>query len=109
MSQQKFEDALVHFLEQKKRGIYNLVIGHYKEVILRSPNITIAKALIEMQISEATGKLVSLNYNSFAHALKRLKLKPKIEVLKIGLPTNSQYDFRDLNIESRGTNRPGQF
>jgi hypothetical protein len=66
---------IVTFLEQKRRGIYNVLVSEYWDSILSTAPINLALTLIANDLEKATGQKVVLKYVSLAQAVSKARCK----------------------------------
>ena len=69
---------IVTFLEQKRRGIYNVLVNEYWDSILSTTPTNLALTLIANDLEKSTGQKVTLKYVSLAQAVSKARDKYQI-------------------------------
>ena len=105
---------IVTFLEQKRRGIYNVLVSEYWDSILASTPVNLALTLITGDLEKATGQKVTLKYVSLAQAVSKAKTKRPVRVLHSNesekVQQKAKTKFRDAHeIEKEKHIGPGKF
>jgi hypothetical protein len=67
------KNDIVVFLEQKRRGIYNVLVNEYWDSVLSNSPVNLALTIISNDLEKATGKKVSLKYVSLAQAVSKAR------------------------------------
>ena len=109
---------IVAFLEQKRRGIYNVLVNEYWDSVLSTAPINLALTVISNDLEKATGKKVSLKYVSLAQAVSKARSNQIAtkhsssrqaggNVQENPTP-EKKYDFRDSH-EIKNDQKPGTF
>jgi hypothetical protein len=83
---------IVKFLNSRKRGVYNLLVEIYADVV-SSMAMNIALEIINDDLEREAGEKTNLNYSSFAKAVTRFKkkCKPKLK------PESRKKEFKDAH------------
>jgi hypothetical protein len=101
---------IITSLNKKKRGVYDMIVKIYDEVIESMPLI-IAHDFIEEELGKESGTKIKLNYFSFAHAVYRLKKKRLTKTVNpnshVNLP--QKWNFRDSHEIPNDHPRAGTF
>jgi hypothetical protein len=95
---------VVKFLKQKKRGIYNVIVEMYTEVI-STTGPTMALEIIKEDLEKETGEQVALNYFSLAQAIAKTK-PANAGLVKI---QKRKWEFKDSNELKPDQGTPGKF
>jgi len=112
------KNDIVAFLEQKRRGIYNVLVNEYWDSVLSNSPVNLALTIISNDLEKATGKKVSLKYVSLAHAVSKARdnqiatkhssnRQAGSNVQENPTP-GKKYDFRDSH-EIKNDQQPGMF
>lgn len=109
---------IVAFLEQKRRGIYNVLVNEYWDSVLSTTPINLALTVISNDLEKATGKKVSLKYVSLAQAVSKARNNQVATKHSLSRQTGGniqenpahgkKYDFRDSH-EIKDDQQPGKF
>lgn len=112
---------IVAFLEQKRRGIYNVLVNEYWDSVLSTAPINLALTIISNDLEKATGKKVSLKYVSLAQAVSKARSNQVTPNSSTSRKTSDgvvntqenpspgkKYEFRDSH-EIKDQQQPGKF
>jgi hypothetical protein len=112
---------IVAFLEQKRRGIYNVVVNEYWDSVLSNSPVNLALTIISNDLEKATGKKVSLKYVSLAQAVSKARtnqgttnsfasnnISGGILTAQGNSSTGKKYEFKDSH-EIKEVRKPGNF
>jgi hypothetical protein len=112
---------IVVFLEQKRRGVYNVLVNEYWDSVLSTAPINLALTIISNDLEKATGKKVSLKYVSLAQAVSKARNNPVTTNASKGRKTSvgvmpadensssrKKYEFKDSH-EIKDDQQPGKF
>ena len=95
---------IIKFLNEKKRGVYSLLVEMYSDVIT-SMAVTMALELIKEDLENESGGKVELNYFSLAQAAAKFKKKATSKP-----QTGSRrLEFKDANELTNHQTVPGKF
>ncbi|MBX2943597.1 MAG: hypothetical protein KF860_14765 [Cyclobacteriaceae bacterium] len=104
---------IVEFLEQKRRGVYNVIVNEYWSTASSVP-VNLALSLIKKDLELSTGKKVDLKYVSLAQAISKAKGRYKAMDHVSNTPVESfgekkKYDFKDAHELTKSNTAPGRF
>jgi len=112
---------IVAFLEQKRRGIYNVLVNEYWDSVLSTSPVNLALTIISNDLEKATGKKVSLKYVSLAQAVSKARSNQVTTNSSVSrktydgtVPTQEnsssgkKYNFRDSH-EIKGEQQPYKY
>lgn len=100
---------IIQFLEQKKKGVYNLIVRMYSNEVT-SMGVTMALAIIKEDLEKEAGSPVSLHYFSLAQAILRYKKKNAKASLSPSVRGEiNKHDFKDLYELQDHQLSPGSF
>jgi len=101
MSEAMEKKQLVGFVNQKKKGIYNVLVEIYAEVLSASLSTPMALEIIRQDLQSASSDPVELNLSSLLKAITKAKKKG---ILKMEKP-KKKWDFKDA-YELKEEQRP---
>jgi hypothetical protein len=105
---------IAELLIKKKRGVYNMIVKIYSEMIESMP-LTIASELIQEELRKESEANLVLNYFSLVHAVYRLKkkviVKPEAnsDSTRKANSSSQKWNFKDANEEGSSQAAPGKF
>jgi len=98
---------IVRFLNEKKRGIYPIIVDHYADQII-AIGVNLALELIKEDLHQDTGEVINLNYFSLAQAITKYKKSHVASLKDPGL--KKKYEFKDSHeSKAANENNPGSF
>ena len=98
------KQLIVKFLKAKKRGIYNVIVDCYSDVI-QSMNATMSLEVIKEDLERASGESIELKYFSLVQAISKFKNKnPK----SVGT-SKKKWEFKDSSELGSTQETPGKF
>jgi hypothetical protein len=95
---------IVKFLKANKRGIYNVIVQLYSDVVL-SMGAAMSLEVIKEDLEKETGEKIELKYFSLAQAIARFKSDPS----RAKEQTKKKWEFKDTNESKKDQVIPGKF
>jgi len=98
---------MVRFLNEKKRGIYPIIVDYYADQII-AIGVNLALELIKEDLHQDTCEVINLNYFSLAQAIAKYKKGHDTPIKDTG--PKKKYEFRDSHeSKAANENNPGRF
>lgn len=95
---------IVRFLNEKRRGVYTLIVDTYSETI-SSMGVTMALVIIKEDLEKESGTEVELNYYSLAQAIAKHK-----NLVKLSTENGKRkWEFKDASELKSNQAAPGKF
>ena len=96
---------LASFVSQRRKGVYNLLIEAYAEVLSASMSTPMILELIRQDLQSVSTEPIELNHSSLLKAISKAKKRGILKSEK----SKRKFDFKD-SYESEGEQRlPGSF
>lgn len=96
---------IIEFLKERKRGVYDLIVNTYMDVISNMA-ITMALKIIKDDLEKEAGTTVELNYFSLAKAVSKLEKK---ETKHSTAAVTRKWEFKDAHEMKESQTAPGRF